>query len=325
MIWRKIRSGCAVGLLAFGLAAQLHAQPVTSRSSPPPSTAADRAALAAEQVAVLEAALAQAKAQPVSQLASPSVQAPLAAGQATVQQAVLTAAQQADYSNNYAPWTIPLVFGGGAPVTGEAMQTQAAGSLLALATNLAAMQAAQHAAVSNLLRSQTNAMPQSWTNSQGNHFFFDHLDENGNAVVKMTHNFESVQTVGAQKLWLGGGAGFNLNGSNVMLAQWDDGDVLTNHQEFVTGGKRAYLIDGPTTRGIQDHPTHVAGTMMAYGVTNTAIGFANRARLAEGYMAFDMAEMPLQAATNNVHESNHSYGYATGWIPMDTQSQRQDR
>ena len=201
---------------------------------------------------------------------------------------------------------------GGSQLTSDGIQAQVTSDLLTLSTNIAAMQADQHAAVSNLLLNQTIPIPQTWTNTDGNVFFFDHTNEDGSAAIKVSYNIESAQTVGAQKLWPGGSSGFNLNGSNVLLAQWDVGDVLTNHQEF-TNGHRVFLLDGPSAGGIQDHPTHVAGTMMAYGVNGTAIGFANRARLAESYYANDITEMPQVAANNNVRESNHSYGYSAGW------------
>jgi len=49
-------------------------------------------------------------------------------------------------------------------------------------------------------------------------FFYDHTNADGSAAVKVTFNIESAQTVGAQKLWPGGGSGFSLNGSNVLMA-----------------------------------------------------------------------------------------------------------
>jgi Subtilase family len=224
--------------------------------------------------------------------------------------------QAADYSNNYAPWVIQdIVIPGGSQLIDAGMQAQAATDLLTLSTNIAIAQAAQHATVSNLLIGQTIQIPQAWADQDGNGYYFDHTNDDGSAAVKVTYNIESAQTVGAQKLWPGGSSGFSLNGSNVLLAQWDGGDVLTNHQEF-TNGSRVYLLDGPTALGIQDHPTHVAGTMTAYGVNGTAIGFANRARLAESYYNNDLSEMPQLAATNNVRESNHSYGYAAGWVGL---------
>jgi len=196
------------------------------------------------------------------------------------------------------------------------LEIQSESDLLTMSTNIAALQAEQQAAVSNLLLSQTIQIPQAWTNVDGSLMFFDHMNDDGSPAIKMTYNLESAQTVGAQKLWPGGSSGFGINGSNVLLAQWDGGDVRTNHQEF-TNGFRVSLIDGPTSSGIQDHPTHVAGTMTAYGVNGTAIGFANRARLEEGSFNNDVTEMPMQAATNKIRESNHSYGYAAGWSGLN--------
>ena len=227
------------------------------------------------------------------------------------QRAAQEAAQQADYRTNYAPWIIPDIIVDGSPLTHDAFQAQTTSDLLTLSTNIAAMQAEQHAAFSNLLLDQT-PMPQTWTDANGNLYFFDHEFENGSAGIKVTHNLESAQTVSAQRLWPGGSSGFNLNGSNVLLAQWDGGDVRTNHQEF-TNGFRAELLRGQTGYGSQDHPTHVAGTMTAYGVNGTAIGFAHRARLLEAPFTNDFSEMPQVAATRAVRESNHSYGYAAGW------------
>jgi hypothetical protein len=227
----------------------------------------------------------------------------------------MVAAQQADYSNNYAPWLITETIIGGGPLTPEALETQTTSDLLTLSTNITIMQAEQHAAVSNLLIGQPIPIPQTWTDTNGTIYFFDHEFENGSAGIKMTHNLESVQTVGAQKLWPGGSSGYSLNGSNVLLGHWDGGDVHTNHQEF-TNGFRVSLLNGATTTGIQDHPTHVAGTMTAYGVNGTAIGFSHRARSVESDFSKDLSEMPQVAATRGVRESNHSYGYAAGWAGL---------
>jgi hypothetical protein len=306
----RLIAGC---VFACCLTLKLLAQSTATNGSNAGLTAAQIAARQAAEAAQTEA-LIQAMQQTMAQGQAVQKSRPqLTAAQIAAQQAAIAAAQQADYSNNYAAWIIPVVVGDGSPpVTGDAFQTQAATDLMTLSTNIAEMQAGQQAAVSNLLLSQTIPIPQVWTNTDGNIFFFDHTNDDGSAAIKVTYNIESAQTVGAQKLWPGGSSGFSLNGSNVLLAQWDGGDILTNHQEF-TNQHRVYLLDGPTASGVQDHPTHVAGTMIAYGVNGTAIGFANRARLAESDFSHDLAEMPVLAATNNVRESNHSYGYTAGW------------
>jgi len=120
---------------------------------------------------------------------------PPTAEELAAQYAALVAAQQADYSNNYAPWLIPMVIGDGSPpMTSEAFMTQVAADLLTLSTNLAAMEAQQHAAVANLMLDQT-PMPQTWADDNGNVYFFDHELQNGGAGIKVTHNLESAQTV----------------------------------------------------------------------------------------------------------------------------------
>ena len=168
-------------------------------------------------------------------------------------------------------------------------------------------------AVADFLQTNALGLGSTWTDTNGTVYLIDHLDEGGAAAIKLTHNLESAQTVGAQKLWPGGGLGFNLTGTNVLMAQWDGGDLLTNHLEFATNGNRAFLLDGPSGQGIIDHATHVAGTMMAWGVDPNAKGFSNRGRVTESYFGKDLGEMPAAAATNAVRESNHSYGYVGGW------------
>ena len=201
----------------------------------------------------------------------------------------------------------------GSQLTSDALQSQSQADLLSLSTNLADVYAQQQSAVADFVQTNALGLGSTWTDTNGTVYLIDHLDEGGAAAIKLTHNLESAQTVGAQKLWPGGGLGFNLTGTNVLMAQWDGGDLLTNHLEFATNGNRAFLLDGPSGQGIIDHATHVAGTMMAWGVDPNAKGFSNRGRVTESYFGKDLGEMPAVAATNAVRESNHSYGYVGGW------------
>ena len=222
-------------------------------------------------------------------------------------QAALAAAEVAYFSNNFASYAIQDV-----GVTSDDLQAQITTNLLTLATVISNAQTAQQVAVATYISASPIVIGQSWTDTNGNLYYFDHLDEAGDPAIKVTHNLESAQTVGAQRLWPGGSSGFGLNGTNVLMAQWDGGDVLTNHQEF-TNGNRVYLLDGPSHYGVQDHPTHVAGTMTAWGVSTNAVGFANRGRVVESIYDVDLSEMPQVAANLKVRESNHSYGYTGGW------------
>jgi len=102
-----------------------------------------------------------------------------------------------------------VISGGGGPQqTGIAMQTQATADLLTLSTNITIAQTGQQAAVSNLLIGQEIPIPQAWTDTNGNSYFFDHTNDDGSAGVKVTFNIESAQTVGAQKLLAGWEFGF---------------------------------------------------------------------------------------------------------------------
>ena len=226
----------------------------------------------------------------------------------------LATLEQDDFATNYAGWIVQdLALMGQLPITTDAYDGETVTNLIDLSASISAMQTEQHNTVSNLLIGQTINLPQTFFGTDGTLYYFDHTNVDGSAGIKMTYGLESDETVSAQKLWPGGSSGYSLTGTNVLMAQWDGGDVLTNHQEF-TNGHRVFLLDGPTVGvGVQDHPTHVAGIMAAYGVNGTAIGFANRAKVAESYLSRDLTEMPQLAATNNVRESNHSYGYAAGW------------
>jgi len=296
-------------ILACALTSNLLAQSTATNGPNTGLTAAQQAAAEAAQLQALMQATAQALAQ--AQAAHPARTAS-AAGQNAGQQSLIVGGQS-EFSEDYAPWVLQdIPMSNGSQLTADALLVQSQNELLIMSTNIAALQAEQQAAVSNLLLGQTIQIPQAWTNVDGSLLFFDHINADGSPAIKMTYNLESARTVGAQKLWPGGSSGFSITGSNVLLAEWDGGDVRTNHQEF-TNGFRVSLIDGPTAYGVADHSTHVAGTMTAYGVNGTAIGFANRALLEEGYYRNDVTEMPIQAATKYVRESNHSYGYTAGW------------
>jgi hypothetical protein len=51
----------------------------------------------------------------------------------------------------------------------------------------------------------------------------------------ISHNAGVADTIRVDELWPGGSSGFDLSGTNVIIGIWDDGDVLTNHIEFVLG------------------------------------------------------------------------------------------
>jgi hypothetical protein len=131
----------------------------------------------------------------------------------------------------------------------------------------------------------------------------------GKPVYYVTQsNLAAAQTTRADRLWTGGSMGLNLNGQGMIVGEWDGGPVRRTHQEF---GSRVTQKDGVTFtshNGNTDHATHVAGTLVASGVTANAKGMAHQATLWANEWNNDKTEMAAQAAEGLIL-SNHSYGY----------------
>jgi hypothetical protein len=138
-----------------------------------------------------------------------------------------------------------------------------------------------------------------------------YIDDRGHPVFYGIDNLNAARTISTDDVWPGGGAGFSLSGSGTVLADlgvWDAGAVRATHQE----------LTGRTTQGDSPgathwHATHVAGTMIAAGVTAAAQGMSFQGRLTAFDWNSDAAEMAT-AAANGMEVSNHSYGPRTGWF-----------
>jgi hypothetical protein len=131
-------------------------------------------------------------------------------------------------------------------------------------------------------------------------------------------NVNAAATIGTNNLWTGGSTGLNLTGNNPLLkdklALWDGGGVNSTHVELV--GR----ITAKDAQGSADgHATHVAGTMMASGVSAFARGMAFGIPGILSYtFAGHLSEMATEAP--NLLVSNHSYGTISGWRYNDGQS-----
>ncbi len=128
---------------------------------------------------------------------------------------------------------------------------------------------------------------------------------NGSPMYNKTDNVNSSKTISTDKVYPGGGAGYNLTGSGIVLGEWDGGGVRTTHQEF---GGRVLNSQGANNF----HSTHVAGTMIASGASPAARGMSYAAQLRAFDWNSDNAEMASEAAAG-LRTSNHSYGIITGW------------
>jgi subtilisin-like proprotein convertase family protein len=133
-------------------------------------------------------------------------------------------------------------------------------------------------------------------------------------VYRTTMNLNAAISSAAN---LVGPAPYNLNGSGIKVGVWDAGSVRRTHREFATNR----VTNRNSSAALDDHATHVAGTIGASGITNIARGMATNVLIDSYDWNSDYAEMTSAgAATLNdiakVPLSNHSYGYNAGTADM---------
>lgn len=135
------------------------------------------------------------------------------------------------------------------------------------------------------------------------------ITQNGLILYNTTFNIGAARTISTDKVWTGGSLGLSLSGQGMTnrLGVWDGSGVLTGHQEFQG---RATVPDG--SGATVEHSTHVAGTMMAFGINANAKGGAYQAPIKSYDWTNDDGEM-TSAASAGMLISNHSYGLITGW------------
>jgi hypothetical protein len=148
-------------------------------------------------------------------------------------------------------------------------------------------------------------------NSKGQTYELQRLDERGNPVYYITSNLGAAKTSSTNKIWPSGVMGLNLTGQGMKAAVWDGGAVRLTHQEF---GGRVTQADNAFT--LNDHATHVTGTVAAAGVVPQAKGMAFQSKIDAYDWNQDLSEM-FQAAAQGLMISNHSYGATIGWQPVE--------
>ncbi len=156
------------------------------------------------------------------------------------------------------------------------------------------------------------------SHGKGKQFALTGLDDTGQPLYLSTYsNAQASATTKTNTLYAGGSLGLSLNGNSSFmsgkLGVWDGGQVLDTHVEL-TG--RVTQQDSPSSTS--EHSTHVAGTMIASGVSAIAKGMAFGANLKAWDYNSDNSEM--SAAASGLLVSNHSYGYLAGWNYDDTKS-----
>lgn len=136
------------------------------------------------------------------------------------------------------------------------------------------------------------------------------IGDDGQLLYSARQNQAAAASTSTNLVW---GGNYNLNGADMQAGIWEAGEVpRASHQEF---GNRISIMD--PTAPVDDHATHVAGTMIATGVNPNARGMANQAALAAYDASSDAAEMVDEAMNNGLLVSNHSYGFLTGWAEGD--------
>ena len=224
------------------------------------------------------------------------------------------ASLNAEYTNNFAPWihgNEMTEYGSPQSASFSSWQDGGVPALLQMGESYGNLQAEQYTTATNF--AVANGWPLTMTNTDGSSAILENL-EGGRPVYIGVYNLNAADTVGTDELWTNGSSGLNLDGEGTQVAVWDIGDARLTHREFTTNGTRIVKLDATSPDGVQDHATHVSGTLGAYGVTSAAKGMANRGTVVYNDQRLDFAEMPSESATNHFRLSNHSYGIATiGW------------
>lgn len=123
-----------------------------------------------------------------------------------------------------------------------------------------------------------------------------------------TRNYQEANLSGTDTLW-----NF-FTGSGLTIGLWDAGSVNNNHTEYLN---RVEWNDSEAS-SIDFHPTHITGTLIASGNSNTdAKGMAPDAKVSAYNWNYNISEL-LNSAAKNANDSgllisNHSYGVLTGW------------
>jgi hypothetical protein len=150
---------------------------------------------------------------------------------------------------------------------------------------------------------------------------FQGFSEIGEALyLRPESNAQAAKMTKTNLLYPGGSLNTSLTGKSDSikgkLGMWDGGGVLTTHQEF-----NGRAVAQQAISGTNEHATHVAGTLIAGGVSASARGMAYEADLKVWDYTNDNSE--ISTASTSLLISNHSYGYQAGWVYDDTKKKWQ--
>ena len=156
---------------------------------------------------------------------------------------------------------------------------------------------------------------------KGRTLTFQGFSEIGEALyLRPESNAQAAKMTKTNLLYPGGSLNIGVTGKSDSikgkLGMWDGGGVLTSHQEF-----NGRAVAQQTITGTNEHATHVAGTLIAGGMSPSAKGMAYEADLKIWDYTNDNSE--ISTASTSLLISNHSYGYQAGWVYDDTKKKWQ--
>lgn len=141
---------------------------------------------------------------------------------------------------------------------------------------------------------------------------------NGRPIYIYADNDLAAKATKTNHLMPGGSLGLDLDGAGMTVGVWDSGPVQDTHPEFQNDANTASrvtiidnaIVDDDEPGPFSNHATHVAGTIAAKGVVESAKGMAIRVNVDSYNWSNDNTEIVLAAndATAPIQLSNHSYG-----------------
>ena len=152
-----------------------------------------------------------------------------------------------------------------------------------------------------------------YRNSSGDVFQIMYI-KNNSPIYASTNNLGSAIATRTNFINSGGDLGLSLDGQNMTIGMWEIDVVRSTHRELQDNSSEpTSRVTSPDSNPENEdgggHATHVAGTMIAKGVTPTAKGMASEANLVSYDTQNLQSEMIYEAGTNGLLLSNHSWGY----------------
>ena len=161
--------------------------------------------------------------------------------------------------------------------------------------------------------SENPEVKRKFRNANGSVYEIKYIRENRPVYVG-TYNQSSAIATRTNFINSGGDLGLSLDGQDMTIGMWEIDVVRSTHRELQDNSteptSRVTSPDSnPENEDGGGHATHVAGTMIAKGITPSAKGMAPEANLVSYDTQNLESEIIYEAGTNGLLLSNHSWGY----------------